>query len=131
MTADRFIPYRKLDIVEMCLRKLNFVDSEASFRQFCDLLSNCLHVEYHKTVEQLKNDYAPFDPNADTKELTPFTTEQKAQCQARFASTFAQVLNAANFERITEQDLQDALSEESLFKVRLEVDFDDFEHLHC
>ena len=129
MTADRFIPYRKQDIVEMCLREFDFDDSSSLFRQFCDLLSNSLHVEYHKTVEQLKNDYAPFDPNADTKPLTPFTAEHKAQCQARFANTFARVLNAANFERITEQDLQDALTEESLFKVRLEVEFDDFEQV--
>lgn len=128
MAADRFIPYRKQDIVEMCVRELELDDS-LSFRQFCDLLSNSLHVEYHQTLESLKNDYAPFDPNADTKQLEPYTTEQKAQCQANFANNFSHVLNAANFEKITEQDLQDALTEESLFKVRLEVEFDDFEQV--
>lgn len=128
MAADRFIPYRKQDIVEMCVRELKLDDS-LSFRQFCDLLSNSLHVEYHQTLESLKNDYAPFDPNADTKQLEPYNTEQKAQCQANFANNFAHVLNAANFEKITEQDLQDALTEESLFKVRLEVEFDDFEQV--
>ncbi|MFT6506334.1 MAG: hypothetical protein ACJAUK_000412 [Colwellia polaris] len=128
MAADRFIPYRKQDIVEMCVRELK-PDDSLSFRQFCDLLSNSLHVEYHQTLESLKNDYAPFDPNADTKQLEPYTTEQKAQCQANFANNFAEVLNAANFEKITEQDLQDALTEESLFKVRLEVEFDDFEQV--
>jgi len=129
MAADRFIPYRKQDIVEMCLRELELDASAASFRQFCDLLSNSLHVEYHQTLEALKNDYAPLDPNADTKQLEPYTLEQKAQCQASFAERFAQVLNAANFEKITEQDLQDALTEESLFKVRLEVEFADFEQV--
>lgn len=128
MAADRFIPYRKQDIVEMCVRELELDDS-LSFRQFCDLLSNSLHVEYHQTLESLKIDYAPFDPNADTKQLEPYTTQQKAQCQANFANNFADVLNAANFEKITEQDLQDALTEESLFKVRLEVEFDDFEQV--
>ena len=129
MAADRFIPYRKQDIVEMCLRELEFDDSGTSFRQFCELLSNSFHVEYHQTLESLKNDYAPLDPNADTKQLEPYSSEQKAQCQARFAENFAGVLNAANFEKITEQDLQEALTEESLFKVRLEVEFDDFEQV--
>ena len=129
MAADRFIPYRKQDVVEMCLHELEFDDSGASFRQFCELLSNSFHVEYHQTLESLKNDYAPFDPNADTKQLEPYSSEQKAQCQARFAENFAGVLNAANFEKITEQDLQEALTEESLFKVRLEVEFDDFEQV--
>ena len=129
MATDRFIPYRKQDVVEMCLRELEFDDSGTSFRQFCELLSNSFHVEYHQTLESLKNDYAPFDPNADTKQLEPYSSEQKAQCQARFAENFAGVLNAANFEKITEQDLQEALTEESLFKVRLEVEFDDFEQV--
>jgi hypothetical protein len=39
------------------------------------------------------------------------------------------VLDAANFEKITDQDLADALEEESLFKVRLEVEFNDFEQV--
>jgi len=129
MAADRFIPYRKQDVVEMCLRELEFDDSGTSFRQFCELLSNSFHVEYHQTLESLKNDYAPLDPNADTKQLEPYSSKQKAQCQARFAENFAGVLNAANFEKITEQDLQEALTEESLFKVRLEVEFDDFEQV--
>ena len=36
-------------------------------------------------------------------------------------------LNAGNFEQITAQDLAQALAEESLFKIRLEVDFNDFD----
>lgn len=129
MATDRFIPYRKQDIVEMCLRELNFDDAGVSFKQFCQLLSYSFHVEYHQHLEALKNDYAPFEPNADTKQLAPFSSEQKAEYQARFAENFANILNAANFEKITEQDLQDALTEESLFKVRLEVEFDDFEQV--
>lgn len=129
MAADRFIPFRKQDIIEMCTRELTHDDDGTSFQQFCQLLSNSFHVQYHQTLESLKNDYAPFDPNADTKQLEPFSQQQKAQCQARFAENFAQVLNAANFEKITEQDLQEALTEESLFKVRLEVEFDDFEQV--
>lgn len=129
MAADRFIPYRKQDIIEMCLRESKFDDAGVSFKQFCQILSHTLHVEYHQLLESLKDDYAPFDPNADTKQLEPFSVEQKVQNQARFAENFANVLNAANFEKITEQDLQDALTEESLFKVRLEVEFDDFEQV--
>jgi hypothetical protein len=37
------------------------------------------------------------------------------------------VLDAANFEKVTAEDLQQALGEESLFQIRLEVDFADFE----
>ncbi len=129
MAADRFIPFRKQDIVEMCLGELKQQESDISFHQFCELLASFIHFEYHTLLESLKNDYAPFDPNADTRQLKALSKEQRAQCQQAFADNFAKVLDAANFEKITPQDLQDALTEESLFKVRLEVEFDDFEQV--
>jgi hypothetical protein len=39
------------------------------------------------------------------------------------------ILNAANFQKITETDLEEALKEESLFKIRLGVEFKDFEEV--
>jgi hypothetical protein len=129
MATDRFIPYRKQDIVQMCLNELEHQTSPASFNQFCDLLASSIHFEYHKLLESLKNDYAPFDPNADTRRLKALSSEQKSVAKNSFAKNFSKVLNAANFEKITEQDLQDALTEESLFKVRLEVEFEDFEQV--
>lgn len=129
MAADRFIPFRKQDVVDMCLSEIEQHESVVSFQQFCDLLASYIHFEYHQVLESLKNDYAPFDPNADTRQLKTLSQAQKSQARKAFAGNFAKVLNAANFEEITDQDLQDALTEESLFKVRLEVEFDDFEQV--
>lgn len=129
MPADRFIPFRKQDIVKMCLEEVDNQVAPLSFQQFCELLASITHFDYHELLESLKNNYAPFDPNADTRPLTTFSNTQRQAHQAAFATNFAKVLNAANFEKITEQDLQDALTEESLFKVRLEVEFDDFEQV--
>ena len=129
MQSARFIPFRKQDIVDMCSEELNNSTQQTSFKQFCDLLASLIHYDYHTVLEALKNNYAPFDPNSDTRSLAPVSADQKAQCQREFAKDFAKVLNAANFEVITNEDLQDALNEESLFKVRLEVEFDDFEEV--
>lgn len=129
MAVERFIPFRKQDIIDMCSQELTNDKTVVSFQQFCQLLSSVIHFDYHALLESLKNNYAPFDPNADTQSLTPYSLEQREQCKKAFADNFAQILNAANFEKITEQDLQDALTEESLFKVRLEVEFDDFEQV--
>jgi hypothetical protein len=129
MADERFIPFRKQDIIQMCSQELADEKSVLSFTQFCQLLSSVIHFDYHELLESLKNNYAPFDPNADTLPLKDFTLEQREECQTAFADNFAKILNAANFEKITEQDLQEALTEESLFKVRLEVEFDDFEQV--
>ncbi len=128
MQTARYIPFRKHDIITMCVKELA-KDQQTSFKQLCELLASLIHFQYHGTLESLKNNYAPFDPNSDTRLINSVTDQQKAQCQRDFAKDFANVLNAANFEVITHQDLQDALNEESLFKVRLEVEFEDFEEV--
>lgn len=125
MSLERYIPFRKSDVVSMC-KTLLPTEEHASFNEFAELFSSIIHFEYHKRLELLKDNYAPFDPNADTRSLAPLSENDKHTCQKRFAQAFSDILNAANFERITDQDLKDALSEESLFKVRLEVAFDDF-----
>ncbi len=129
MSIERFIPFKKQDVVNMCFHEVSTSTSKNDFHEFCTLLSSLIHFEYHEQLESLKQNYAPFDPNADTRLITAYTKEQKQQCQATFAKEFESVLDAANFERITEQDLQEALTEESLFKVRLEVEFEDFEQV--
>lgn len=125
MSLERYIPFRKSDVISMCQHLLPPAD-QASFKEFAELFASIIHFEYHKRLERLKNNYAPFDPNADTRLLTSLSDSDKLVCQQAFAKEFSEVLNAANFERITDADLQDALNEESLFKVRLEVAFDDF-----
>ena len=129
MPEERFIPFRKQDIISMCTNEVQDEYIASSFQEFCQLLASLMHFEYHQVLESLKDDYAPFDPNRDTRQLLELSESEKQQCQERFAENFANVLDAANFEKVTEQDLLDALTEESLFKVRLAVEFDDFEQV--
>jgi hypothetical protein len=124
---DRFIPLRKTDLIQACIDdgKLK-ADAVPAFQSLCKLMISTLHYRYHETLETLKDNYAPFDPNSDTFSFEHLSPESLVEKQKTFSSTFSEVLNAANFEKITEQDLQDALQEESLFKVRLAVEFEDF-----
>jgi uncharacterized integral membrane protein len=125
---NRFIPFRKTDIIAMCGEdsRMNAGDLE-EFRELCRLLEALFHFEFHRSLETLKNCYAPFNPDADTRRLTEYLPEEKKQLQKKLVAEMTAVLNSANFEKITAEDLEQALAEESLFKIRLEVDFDDFE----
>jgi hypothetical protein len=124
---DRFIPLRKTDLIRACIddEKLN-ADEVPAFQSLCKLMISTLHYQYHETLEALKDNYAPFDPNSDTFRFEQLSPESLIEKQKAFSTAFSEVLNAANFEKITEQDLQEALQEESLFKVRLAVEFEDF-----
>jgi hypothetical protein len=127
INKDRFIPLRKTDLIQACLDDGRLSpDQINAFKTLCQLIVSTLHFEYHQFLEELKDSYAPFDPNSDTLVVTKLTDDILQLKQANFTSRFTQILNAANFEKVTDQDLQEALQEESLFKVRLAVEFEDF-----
>ncbi len=128
--GNRFIPFRKNDLIEMGLRQGPLPVAQApEVRELARLLAALLHFEYHHLLEQLKDAYAPFNPDADTRRLDTLDGTTLEQHQTHFIREMTTLLNAANFEKITAQDLADALKEASLFKIRLTVDFDDFEEV--
>jgi len=118
----RFIPYRKHDIVEMCIQEKLLAGQEDNFRQLYYMLSSLFHFEFHQIVESLKDRYAATDPDADTLNFN----NPRPLSPLNFVELLDNLLEKANYERITQSDLDAALNESSLFKIRLHVDFDDF-----
>ncbi len=118
----RFIPFRKHDIVEMCLQDATLAGQEADFRQLYYMLSSIFHFEFHQIVESLKDCYAPVDPDADT--LAFDNSETLGDLD--FVELLGGLLEKANYEQVSKAELNQALTESSMFKIRLHVDFDDF-----
>ena len=121
-TKYRFIPYRKRDLIEMCLQDNALSGQEDSFRQLYYMLSSVFHFEFHQIVENLKDTYAAVDPDADTV----YIENKQSLSNLDFVELLGGLLEKANYERITEDELNQALNEASLFKIRLHVDFDEF-----
>jgi hypothetical protein len=127
---NRFIPFRKADVVEMCINdSLLSKHDQKLFRQLCHILGSLIHFEFHHQMEMLKDCYSPFNPDADTRLNNDYSEQEKKGMQKKLVEGLAAILNAANFQKITETDLEEALKEESLFKIRLRVDFNDFEEV--
>ena len=117
----RFIPFRRRDIVEMCLHDFH-LDEPQDFRQLAHMLDQIFNFEFHQVVEALKNAYAAIDPDSDTR---PAPVKVDGENQP-FVMLLDGLLEKANYERVTEAELNQALTESSLFKIRLHVNFDDF-----
>ena len=106
----------------MCLQDNRLTTAADDFRQLSYMLDQIFHFEFHQVIEALKNAYADLDPDADTR--SPDIGETGAS--ESFVQLLDGLLEKANYERVTESDLQRALTESSLFKIRLHVEFDDF-----
>lgn len=126
---ERFIPYRRTDVIAMCMHDQSLAaDEQQAFADFYNILTSLFHFELHKTLEYLKDCYAPFNPDRDTRMFDSQDVKVES-LPGKLERALTEVLKKANFERVTEEDLSQALNAESLFKVKLQVDFDDFEEV--
>jgi hypothetical protein len=128
VTGERFIPFRKTSIIEMCADEVAAEEKE-SFEAFTELLASLLHHEFRGRLETLKDAYHPFNPDADTRTVVELDAAERKAAQDRLVEELSELAEAANFERISTDDLNRAFEEESLMKVKLVADFDDFEQV--
>jgi hypothetical protein len=128
VTGERFIPFRKTSIVTMCADEVS-PEERKSFQAFAELLASLLHHEFRARLEALKNAYYPFNPDTDTRTVGELSPIERQAAQDRLVGELTALAEDANFERISTDDLDRAFVEESLMKVRLEADFDDFEEI--
>ena len=129
-TTEHFIPYSQADIIRMCADEGTLSPNDILlFKDVCALVSSIFHFKFHSNLERLKESYAPVNPDLDTKTPYPKIDNEKSILETRLVAELKELLNAANFEEITQVDLDCALQEESLFKIKLNVDFNDFEQV--
>jgi hypothetical protein len=123
----RFIPFRRSDIVALC--RAGLARDEVKVSQFDvakEQIEQYFQSDFHQIKQQLKDAYAPLDPDADTRMLEGLHGEERP---SSLVETLAGVLERANYEKVTDKALQRALKSSSLFQVRLFVDLNDFEEV--
>lgn len=90
-------------------------DAPERFREFARLVAALYHFEFHdreQTVVEL------WEHLADGRDVAD-----------RFSTELSGLLDGANYEALSMAELEDALERESLLKVSLDVDLDDYEEL--
>ncbi len=106
----------------MCLHEAKLEQPEADFRQLAHMLAQIFHFEFHSLLEALEDSYTDLDPDLDTRRVEIANRREHKP----FVDLLDGLLEKANYERISEAELNQALNESSLFKIRLHVDFSDF-----
>ena len=131
---EAFIPYSRQEIVELCIAdgKITIAEQQ-SFRDFCQILAAYYHFKLHRSLETLKSNFVFFDPDIDNyqpiKQLDIRSSIRENE--AEFINTFTTILEQANYYPLSKSTLQQALSEGSMFDLKTEVDFNDFDHMVC
>jgi len=129
---EAFIPYRRTDLIELCIEDGQLsADDLPKFREFCQILSAYYHFYFHHTLERLKDNYAPFNPDAETKSRIQPNPTQLTEMETELVEDFSQLLEQANYFPLSADSLHRAFEEGSLIELKTDVDFNDFERMVC
>jgi hypothetical protein len=110
--ADRehYIPLRRSDLVALLCRDQQLTPEQREpLRQFCTLASAVFHFEYQRWLEELKDAYAPFDPDCETIDLTPLAPEERTAALEKVFAAFVRLMERANFRRLSAEEVREAV----------------------
>ena len=127
---EHYIPLRKSELVALLCREhgLKAEDAE-SFRQFALLISALFHFEYHQKLEELKDEYALFDPDRTTRPLHETTAAERAAQLDKLLDQFTWLMERANFVHLDRAVIEEAMKNFSDWGLNMTVDFRVFEKL--
>ena len=119
----RFIPFRRADILQMCEQEGQLdAAALAHFKVGAAHIERHFRDEFHRAKHALKDAYASLDPDADTR-LVDLNEQENT---GDLASQVSELLNRANYDKVTPEILSKAMDSASLFDIRLVVNLNDF-----
>lgn len=121
--TDHFIPFRLHDILRLCHEG---APGGGAFSRTTTLISLLLRQEFQDRLDRLKDLYHHMDPNADTK---PVVGETSSSDPVAFSQELQGLLERANYRALTKDELDHAMTAESLFQVKLHTPLEDFREL--
>ena len=127
---EHFIPIRKSDLVRILRNdpSLELHEREA-FAHFCKLLEATLHHDFHQHLDELKDAYAPFDPDAEPKPRETLTHEQREAHAQRLFERFDELMTKANFRRLSHDELEYSLKTHNESGVEISANLAIFDRL--
>ena len=121
---ERFIPISlEMLVKDLSTSELLTTEQRIEFQHFCTNYIALFHAQSHTQLQYLKQLYQPYNPDRDT--LISNNDETNAQLAPLKKELYA-ILENANYERISENDLNEALNKTSPHGVKVSVDFEDF-----
>ncbi len=125
MKKENYIPFSKEILLEKQLEQSYTNETDANnFKRLFHILEHYFHYEGFGLNQQLKLNYAHFDPDRLPEERGLYANKSNLKT---FHTIFKKVLERGNFEKIDEEVLQNAINASDLVGLNLHIDFEDYE----
>jgi len=127
---ERFIPISRQEIVNDLLAASHWsVEEKHQFGEFCQIFEALYHYKFQTNLEELKRCYAPFNPDTDIVTQHEYSANEKQELRHSLNEEMRRLLNNANYEPLSIEEINQAINAESFYGVNVSVDLDDFEKL--
>lgn len=125
MKKENYIPFSKEILLEKQLEQSysNETD-ETNFKRLFHILEHYFHYEGFGLNQQLKLNYAHFDPDRLPEERALYVNKSNLKT---FHTVFKKVLERGNFKKIEDEVLHKAINASDLVGLNLHIDFEDYE----
>ncbi|QDV56904.1 TMEM143 family protein [Rosistilla oblonga] len=127
--AEPFIPITAAELKSVLLAHPRAAAQADHLHRVFESLTSILNHDYRNLHQQLETHYSVLDPDRDLKLLTEPTD---AQCDAslrHMRGYLHDLLRAANFTQLDQQQIRGAIQTSSDWGVRLQINFDIFESI--
>ncbi|MGE5420837.1 MAG: TMEM143 family protein [Chloroflexota bacterium] len=124
MKQEHYIPFDKQFLLEKLLAEYKADKKEAEdFKKLFDILEHYFHYDAFDLIRKLKQNYALFDPDLNSKERQGFTGKSDFLF---FKETLLKVLERGNYIHVEQDTLRQAFKDSDLIGLKLKIDFEDF-----
>lgn len=124
MIREHYIPFNKEFLLEQQISSFA-ADAQKidDFKKLFDIIEHYFHYEAFKLNQNLKQNYALFDPDLSKKEREGFRGKSDFSV---FKETLLTVLEQGNYSRIDQETLDKAFTDSDLIGLNLSIDFNAF-----
>lgn len=125
MKTERYLPIDKNILLEQQIADNHFSEKDrAAFTKLFSILEHYFHYEGFHLIQDIKSNYAAFDPDKSEKERQLFLSKSNISV---LNQTLLQVLENANYQQIQQEVIDAAIHNSDLVGLELKINFQDFE----
>ena len=129
-SRPRFIPLRHRDLRDDLIERYEFgARQKALFLSICAKLQQIFHAEHLSQLLQLEEIYGPLDPDSQIMEIDESDEVHRTELTEKLFDRVSGLLFSAHYKRLDRSELERAVDVASQWNVRLDVDFELYDHL--
>ena len=126
---ETFIPLRHDDLIRLLLKQLEWKGRESVFSGLCERLHNVFHAEHLTALLAVETIYSPLDPDCELLKVESPTEKTIESRTERLFESLGELLSSAHYQKISHDELLNAIQLSSQWGIKLDIDFEVFDRL--